>query len=134
MNAPEPISESVKVVQLLVGTLAGCLSLGLCFYWFWGIAWVIPTVLAVFTLPWEPTRRIGIGFAAAALGAFVAITLTLHLTPGGQDVTPRPPPVHTDPAASQAGKDRATQPAQAVRIASDTRPKFMSSSILSMKW
>lgn len=102
MSAPEPVSESVKVVQLLLGTLGGCLSLGLCFYWFWGIAWVIPTVLAVLTLPWEPTRRIGIGFAAAALGALVAITIALRITPAGEDVTPQSPPVHTDPAASGA--------------------------------
>ncbi|MCI4673517.1 hypothetical protein [Candidatus Mycolicibacterium alkanivorans] len=97
---PGELSESVKVGQLLLGTAAGCLSLGLCFYWFWGIAWIIPTALAVFTLPWQPTRWIGIGFAAAALGALVAITLALHLSPGAEEVTPQPSTTSTDPAAS----------------------------------
>ena len=54
MSVPRPATDPVQVVQLLVGTLGGCASLGLCFYWFWGIAWIIPAVFSAVLLPWPP--------------------------------------------------------------------------------
>ena len=91
MTVPRPATDPVQVVQLLVGTLGGCVSLGLCFYWFWGIAWIIPAVFSVVLLPWPLTRRLGIGFAAAALGAFVGIMTLMVITPAAYEETPPPP-------------------------------------------
>ncbi len=94
------------MVQLLLGTLGGFLSLGLCFYFFWSISWIIPAVLALGTLPWRPTRRIGIGFAAAAVGTFVGVAVLMSITPGAYEVTPPPPPTPApNPAASSVAGD-----------------------------
>lgn len=101
MSVPRPATDPVQVVQLLVGTLGGCVSLGLCFYWFWGIAWIIPAVFSAVLLPWPLTRRIGIGFAAAALGAFVGIMTLMVITPAAYEETaPTPSTPAPNPAAS----------------------------------
>ncbi|MCB0939542.1 MAG: hypothetical protein KDB72_04795 [Mycobacterium sp.] len=84
MSAPRRTTDPVQVVQLLVGTLGGCVSLGLCFYWFWGIAWLIPGLAAAGLTPWQQTRCIGIGFAAAALGALVAVVTVVSIIPGAR--------------------------------------------------
>lgn len=105
MNAPATPSEAAKVLQLLLGTLGGFLSLGFCFYFFWSISWIIPAVLALGTLPWPPTRRIGIGFAAAAVGTFVGVSVLMSITPGAYEVTPPPSTPATNPAASSVAGD-----------------------------
>ena len=141
MTVPRPATDPVQVVQLLVGTLGGCVSLGLCFYWFWGIAWIIPAVFSVVLLPWPLTRRIGIGFAAAALGAFVGIMTLMVITPAVYEETSPPPSTPApNPAASPRPSTETHVPRetgrrdQAVRAAAATRPNVMFSSILSMKW
>ncbi len=132
MTMPRPATDPVQVVQLLVGTLGGCVSLGLCFYWLWGIAWIIPAVFSVVLLPWPLTRRIGIGFAAAALGAFVGIMTLMVITPAAYEETPAPPSTPAPNPAASSVTDGARD--QAVRAAAATRPNVMFSSILSMKW
>lgn len=110
MSAPAAPSEAVKVVQLLLGTLGGFLSLGFCFYFFWSISWIIPAVLALGTLPWPPTRRIGIGFAAAAVGTFVGVTVLMSITPGAYEVTPPSTPAPNPAAGSVTGDSPAWLP------------------------
>ena len=101
MSAPRPAHDPVQVVQLLAGTLFGCISLG-PFYWLWGIAWLIPGVLAVALLPWQRTRWVGIGFAAAAVGGCVAVMTVLSIPADVYVWTPPNPPPPSTPAPNPA--------------------------------
>ena len=78
-GVPRPATDPVQVVQLPGGTLGGCISLGLCFYWFWGIAWIIPAVFSAVLLPGPMTRRIG--QFRSGVGAFVGIMTLMVITP-----------------------------------------------------
>lgn len=101
MSLPRPATDPMQVVQLLTGTLVGCISLGFCYYVYWGVAWLIPGVLAVALLPWRRARWVGIGFAAASLGACIAVMTVLAIPVGSHEVTPPPPSTPPpNPAAS----------------------------------